>query len=386
MSEKGRAVGSSGDGDAENPQIAALLTGQVISTRVAPAACAGYANEHGALALGGAGTLPGGVEVTGRTVFDLASVSKPIVACALSRLVERGLLELSVPLSHLLPELAGTRSAQVPLELLLAHRAGLDGHRALFAPVLQGRALRRREALRCAADARRPDCAGSPPPEGFPPLYSDLGYVLLGACIEAVTRDALDRVIEREVSVPLGLGLGSARVLLGRRPSFAQEVAPTEVVRARGGCVRGVVHDENAWALSGHACSGHAGVFGTARDVLGFGAALLAAHSGSSRWLSRAALERLVRARPGGTLRAGFDGKSEAGSSAGALTGPQTFGHLGFTGTSLWCDPGAGIATVLLTNRVHPTRDNARIRAARPLVHDALFLAASALLPGAPNP
>jgi serine-type D-Ala-D-Ala carboxypeptidase len=386
MSEKGRAAGSLVGGNVENPQIAALLASHVISSRVAPAACAGYANERGTLALGGAGALPGGVEVTARTVFDLASVSKPIVACALSRLVDQGLLEMSAPLGHVLPELADTRSAPVPLELLLAHRAGLEGHRALFAPVLQGRPFRRREALRSAADARRPDCAGSPPSEGFPPLYSDLGYVLLGACIEAVTREALDRVIEREVALPLGLELGSARVLLGRHPSFARHVAPTEIVRARGGCVRGVVHDENAWALSGHACSGHAGLFGTVRDVLAFGAALLAAHAGSSAWLSRAALERLVRARPGGTLRAGFDGKSEGGSSAGALAGPQTFGHLGFTGTSLWCDPGAGIATVLLTNRVHPTRDNPRIRAARPLVHDALFRAASALLPGAPNP
>jgi CubicO group peptidase (beta-lactamase class C family) len=388
MNEKGMAVGGSlcGSGVAERPQIAALLREHVISARVAPAACAGYANLRGGIALAGAGSLPGGVEVTASTVFDLASVSKPIVACALSRLVEQGRLELAAPLGRVLPELAGTRSAPVPLELLLAHRAGLDGHRALFAPVVQGQAFRRGEALRCAANARRPDCVGSPPPQGFPPLYSDLGYVLLGACIEAVTHDPLDRVIEREVAVPLGLELGSARVLHGRRASFARDVAPTEVVRARGGCLRGVVHDENAWALSGHACSGHAGVFGTVRDVLGFGAALLAAHAGTSTWLSRASLELLVRPRPGGTLRAGFDGKSEGGSSAGTLAGPQTFGHLGFTGTSLWCDPGAGIASVLLTNRVYPTRDNPRIRAARPLVHDGLFRAASPLLPGPPNP
>jgi CubicO group peptidase (beta-lactamase class C family) len=386
MSEKGRAAGGAFSGDAEKPEIAALLASRVVSTRVAPAACAGYANQHGAIALGATGSLPGGLEATTRTVFDLASVSKPIVACTLSRLVEQGQLELSAPLGQVLPELAGTRSAQVPLELLLAHRAGLDGHRALFAPVLQGRAFRRLEALRCAADARRPECAGSPPPPGFPPLYSDLGYVLLGACIEAITNDPLDRVIEREVAVPLGLELGSARVLLGRRPRFAQDVAPTEIVHARGGCLRGVVHDENAWALSGHACSGHAGLFGTVRDVLAFGAALLAAGAGSSTWLSRSSLELMVQPRPGGTLRAGFDGKSEGGSSAGTLASPLTFGHLGFTGTSLWCDPVAGIATVLLTNRVYPTRDNPRIRAARPLVHDDLFRAASPLLPGAPNP
>src|SRR6185369_3089891 len=138
--------------------------------------------------------------------------------------------------------------------------------------------------------------------------------------------------------------------------------------------------------LSGHGASGHAGLFGNVYDVLGFGAALLEALAGRSAWLSREALWTLVKPRPGGSLRAGFDGKSEGVSSAGALSGPETFGHLGFTGTSLWCDPGAGVASVLLTNRVCPTRDNPRIRAARPLVHDALFAAAKAVLPGPPDP
>jgi CubicO group peptidase (beta-lactamase class C family) len=256
----------------------------------------------------------------------------------------------------------------------------------LFAPLFAGRAIDRRGALSVAADARRADCSGDPPAQGFPPLYSDLGYVLIGAVIEEVTGSPLDEVIEREVATPLGLGLGSARQLRRARPGFAREVAPTEVVRARGGSIRGIVHDENAWALSGHAASGHAGLFGTVNDVLGFGAALLDALAGQSPWLSQQALWTLVKPRPGGTLRAGFDSKSEGASSAGALSGPDTFGHLGFTGTSLWCDPGAGIATVLLTNRVHPTRDNPRIRTARPLIHDALFAAAKAVLPGPPKP
>jgi CubicO group peptidase (beta-lactamase class C family) len=204
--------------------------------------------------------------------------------------------------------------------------------------------------------------------------------------VEQVTRLPLDQIIEREVALPLGLALGSARQLHRRRASFLRDVAPTEVVRARGGCVRGIVHDENAWALGGHGACGHAGLFGSVADVLGLGAALLAALAGQSDWLSREALWLLVKPRPGGSLRAGFDGKSPGASSAGTLAGPETFGHLGFTGTSLWCDPGAGVATVLLTNRVHPTRDNARIRGARPPVHDALFAAAKAMLPGPPNP
>lgn len=372
----------------ENAEIAIsrLLAAHVVSARVAPAACAGHVGGSAGLCIGYAGTLPGGAAVSADTIFDLASVSKPIVACTLARLVERGLVSLTSPLGAVLPELADSRTAELPLELLLSHRAGLDAHRPLFAPVLQGRPLRRDAALRAAADARRPECIGSPGAAGFAPVYSDLGYALLGVCIEAITQQPLDRVIEAEVAAPLGLELGSVRVLRARRPSFARDVAPSEVVPARGGCLRGVVHDENAWALSGHACSGHAGVFGTASAVLGFGAALLGALAGRGDWLSRSSLETLVRPRPGGTLRAGFDGKSERASAAGTWAGTQTFGHLGFTGTSLWCDPEAGIATVLLTNRVHPTRHNPRIRAARPVLHDALFRAASPLLPGAPDP
>ena len=152
---------------------------------------------------------------------------------------------------------------------------------------------------------------------------------------------------------------------------------PTETVPFRGGELRGVVHDENAWALSGHALSGHAGLFGTALAVARFGAALLDAwHGRSEVWLDAKGLAALLQERPGGTLRAGFDGKSADQSSAGTQAGPRSFGHLGFTGTSLWCDPDADQALVLLTNRVCPTRNNPRIRAARPVVNDALFACA----------
>jgi CubicO group peptidase (beta-lactamase class C family) len=372
----------------ENAPISEILRRHVILAQVAPAAAAGYvgASVSAEAVCGAAGSLPEG-EASTSTLFDLASVSKPVVACTLARLAGRGEIDLGAPLGALLPEARGSSSEHVPLELVLAHRAGLDGHRALFAPLFAGRPIDKSRALFCAADARRADCLGSPPAaEGFPPLYSDLGYLLIGAVLERVTGEPLDQLVEREIARPLGLTLGSARQLLRRRRTFARDVAPTEIVRARGGCVRGVVHDENAWALSGHGASGHAGLFGTVHDVLGFGAALLEALAGRSSWLRRDDVWTLVRPRPGGTLRAGFDGKSEGISSAGALSGSETFGHLGFTGTSLWCDPGAGIACVLLTNRVHPTRENPRIRAARPLVHDALFAAAKALLPGPPNP
>jgi CubicO group peptidase (beta-lactamase class C family) len=335
---------------------------------------------------GAAGALPNGREAGPHTVFDLASVSKPVVACTVARLVAGGVLSLDAPLGGLLPEARGTASAELPLELFLAHRAGLDGHRALFAPLFAGRAVQRSRALRTAAAARRVECGGVPSAAGFAPVYSDLGYLLVGAALEAATSLPLDELVRREVAEPLGLGLGSARQLRARSASFFRDVAPTEVVRARGGTVRGCVHDENAWALSGHATSGHAGLFGTVSDVLGFGQELLRALAGRSSWLDREHLWRLVEPRPGGTLRAGFDGKSAEGSSAGAGCSTESFGHLGFTGTSLWCDPKAGTACALLTNRVYPTRENPRIRAARPAVHDALFAAARAVLPTPPNP
>jgi CubicO group peptidase (beta-lactamase class C family) len=372
---------------ASSSEISQVLRRLVVESGVAPAATAGFVTAHrdGPARVGAAGALPEG-PASAETIFDLASVSKPIVACTAARLVSRGELALSTPLGQLLPLARGTRSADVPLELFLAHRAGLEAHQPLFAPVFAGRALSREQALASAANARRADCEGVPPPAGFPPVYSDMGYALLGAAIEAVSGRSLDECVEREVCEPLGLAFGSARQLRRRWADFDRRVAPTEVVRARGGVVRGIVHDENAWALSGHGGSGHAGSFGRVADVLGFGQALLRAHAGLSTWLTREALWPLVMPRAGGSLRAGFDGKSETGSSAGALCGPDAFGHLGFTGTSLWCDPAAGVAVVLLTNRVHPTRENPRIRAARPAVHDALFGAAKGLLPGPPNP
>jgi CubicO group peptidase (beta-lactamase class C family) len=137
--------------------------------------------------------------------------------------------------------------------------------------------------------------------------------------------------------------------------------------------VHGAVHDENAWALAGHGLAGQAGLFGTAEAVARLGCAVVDAAAGRSSWLDARAIEPLVASRPGGSLRAGFDGKSGPASAAGRLASPETYGHLGFTGTSLWCDPVSERVTVLLSNRVCPSRDNVKIRALRPRVHDALF-------------
>ena len=363
-----------------SPALATLLHEAVVGAGVARAAAAGFAVWTGGrweVEVGACGKTDRGAASVA-TIFDLASVSKPFVAVAFARLVERGTLAANALLGDLLPEVSGTWAAKASLEALLSHRAGLASHVRLFAPLEGRRPIRRLEALRHAADSPRDEARAAGAGAAFPPVYSDLGYFLAGTALARAAGVELDQLVMAEVSEPLGLGAGSARQWLAAQRDFSARVAPTEVVPFRGGQIRGVVHDENAWALAGHGLAGQAGLFGTVEDVLGFGVALLDGLAGRrSDWLTARTIEGLLVERPLGTLRLGFDGKASANSSAGPSASAHTFGHLGFTGTSLWCDPAADAVSVLLTNRVCPTRENVAIRACRPEVHESLFARAS---------
>jgi CubicO group peptidase (beta-lactamase class C family) len=315
-------------------------------------------------------------------LFDLASLTKPMTAVATAIAGLRG-LDRSARLGSLVPAFEGTASEGATPELLLAHRAGLEAHIPVYLPLDTGDPFDATAALRTAANARREGCGGPYPDGGFPPVYSDLGYALVGRALatQAFALDAGD-VLQKDVVARLGLEgvLGTARDLEARGVDVTEVAAATEDVPWRGGLVRGRVHDENAWALSGRGGSGHAGMFGTVDAVLRFGEAVLDGLRGEGAF-GEASLSWLVVERPGGTLRAGFDGKSAQGSSAGGRFSPRSFGHLGFTGTSLWIDPDASVVAVLLTNRVWPSRTRAQgaIKNARPLAHDALHAMATAL-------
>jgi CubicO group peptidase (beta-lactamase class C family) len=176
--------------------------------------------------------------------------------------------------------------------------------------------------------------------------------------------------------VRLGLleEVGCAAGLRARVGNAEARFVPTEPMAWRGGVSRGAVHDDNAWVLTGAGASGHAGLFGTAAGVLRFGAAVLEGWNHGRGPLAEVPWSRMLAVHEGTTWRMGFDGKSTGGAStAGARASARSIGHLGFTGTSVWIDPDREAVTVLLTNRVHPSREFNALRELRGTVHDALF-------------
>jgi len=367
-------------------EIGEVLKRCVVFRGAAPGASACVAAFRGGRWLMGAGAAgvrsPGeGTPVTPETVYDLASLTKPVIASATARLVRSGAIDWADPLGAVLRAARGTASEKAPLSCLASHRAGLEAHLRLGSGA-EGPPSDATAWLARCANARRAECLTGSGDEGFAPVYSDLGYILLGSALEAVTAGPLESLVEREVDAPLGLDLRSAASwaqTLGAS-QFLARVAPTEVVPERGGQLVGLVHDDNAWELAGRGLAGHAGLFGTAMAVGRFGMAMLDALGGrNDNWLGAAEAHFLISARPGGSLRAGFDGKAATGSSAGQRFGVRAFGHLGFTGTSIWCDPDADVVVVLLTNRVCPSRDNILLREVRPGVHGELFGLAAGL-------
>ncbi|AKG44378.1 beta-lactamase [Streptomyces xiamenensis] len=275
------------------------------------------------------------VPMTVDTVFDLASLTKLYTALLVARAADEGLLDLDAPVGRYVPEVT---DARVTLRLLLAHRGGMAADLDL-APYGT-------RALRLAA------VFGEPPVyvPGEGERYSDLGLITAGVAVERAAGAALDVLLERWFTGPLGL------VDTGFRPAPERvaRCAATEYQPWTGrGMVRGEVHDEKAFLLGGVA--GHAGVFGTAREVAVLAQVLLnGGRYGGVRVLSaeRAALwPGWERDRP---------------AYMGALASPRTYGHTGFTGTSVVADSGSGTVLVLLTNRVHPGRERpvAGVRAA----------------------
>ncbi len=310
-------------------------------------------------------------EVKASTPYDLASLTKPVVATAALRLCAAGKLSLNVRTDSVVTDVRGGVGGAATLEMLLTHRSGLADWGGLYLDVPHdpGTAAARRWILSEAS--RRPaegELKGS--------LYSDLGYLIAGEVIARTAGEKLDRVVAREVTDPLGISgdvFFPAALAPDRRAQVVRDAAPTEWCEWRGRLIRGEVHDENCAAFGGVA--GNAGLFGTARGVASFGRAVLDSLLGRGDFLPQSLVEQALKPIEGTSLRLGWDAKSPENSSAGRRMSARTFGHLGFTGTSIWCDPERDIVIVLLTNRVHPSRANERIKGFRPGFHDGLLAA-----------
>ncbi len=309
-----------------------------------------------------------GRKVADDSIYDLASLTKPIVTTtAAMMLIQQQRLDLDLPVKNYIPDFAAAAKSdpdpawrtQVTVRMLLLHDSGLPAHRDFYKEAKGHDAV----LARVLAEPliREP---------GIQKEYSDLGFILLGEIIERLTGQSLEAFAAREIFRPLGMDRSMFNPLRRLRP----DIAPTEMDAAyRKRLAWGEVHDENAWAMGGIA--GHAGLFSTARDVAIFAQMILNggiyAHR---RLLSRAIVDQFTsKVAIGNSASAtGWDVPTES-SSSGRYFSSKGFGHIGFTGTTLWIDPEKDLFVILLTNRVNPTRANEQIRQVRPALHDAVI-------------
>ena len=290
--------------------------------------------------------VPARAPMTENTIFDQASLSKAMVTATLiQKLIERGQLHLDDRASKYLPEFASRNKGDITVRQLLLHTSGLpivnplsdyaDGPQAGLAHVFDQR-------LEAAP--------------GQVYNYGDLGYIVLGALIERITGERLDKLARREIFQPLGMRE------TGYLPAVSQRyrIAPTEIAEERPiPLIHGEVHDPRAWLLGGVA--GNAGVFATADDVARFARMLLGeGQLDGVRILSRASFQELTRPQllPGATIRsAGWDVQSAYSKPRGRYLSPRAFGHGGYTGVSLWVDPELDLFVSFSSNRVHPNAE-----------------------------
>jgi serine-type D-Ala-D-Ala carboxypeptidase len=306
---------------------------------------------------------PSSPEVTTATIFDLASVSKVVATTSMAMILyERGLLDLEAPVVALAPEFNGNdrsrvdpRRKEVTIHMLLAHSSGLPAYEKLFE-----RASKKADLLSLAFAT---DLTADP---GSCAEYSDIGFIILGPVLERIADESLDRFCQREVFGTLGM----IHTTFSPPSAWRSSIPPTSRGdNSRDHIIQGEVQDENAYAMGGVA--GHAGVFSSATDLAIFADAML--NEGRSR--IRPETLKLFTQRessPLGTSRAlGWDTPSSA-SQSGKHFSLNSFGHLGYTGTSLWIDPERQLSIVLLTNRTWPDSSNQEIKQIRPLFHDSI--------------
>lgn len=293
------------------------------------------------------------------TLWDLASLTKVVATASVAmRLADRGQLDLDTPVTRLLPRFTGNGREAVTLRMLLDHTSGLPA----FAP------LYRDAETRAAAIERLWEVPLRRAP-GRSPDYSDLNAILLALAMEVITAQSFDELARQEVFDPLGM----TQTLFAPPASLRGRIAPS--MRDEQGPIAGRPSDPNAFALGGIA--GHAGVFGTAADLARFAQAWLRRGSlpGGTTWVAARTMGQfLERGVQSGTRMLGWDTPRDfvlrnTTTSFGSLASPLTYGHTGWSGTSLWIDPEADLFMILLTNRSYDPRARNSLVAIRDVRH-----------------
>ncbi len=307
--------------------------------------------------------------VTAHTVWDLASLTKVVaMTSAMMQLVERGQVDLDAPAKRYLPKWNAPRVDGITVRHLLSHSSGLPAWRPLY------------KEAQTAAEAfalvyqTAPDTV---PGARF--VYSDLGAILLGEIVAHVSGMPLDRYLAQHVYGPLAMRE------TGYRPSgdLRERAAPTEIDPWRQRHLKGEVHDENCYVLG--QVTGHAGLFSTADDLARFARMYLGDGAlDTVRVVKASTIEQFTRVQNAALSHRALGWETPTGqNSGGHFMSKRAFGHTGFTGTSLWIDPGRDLFILLLTNRVNPTRENSRIGPIRVAVADAIARALDPSLPPA---
>jgi len=335
---------------------------QAIEHGAFPGASVAVTHRGKLVALKGFGrftTDPGSPAVSVSSIFDLASLTKVVAtASAAMVLYERGMVDLEAPIASLVPEFAGedSRRGSVTIHMLLAHSSGLPAYEKLFL-----KHKTRKDLLEAAFSV---PLVSEP---GTRAEYSDIGFIILGELLTRIAEEPLDRFSQREILGPLGM----SRTAFNPPHSWKAAIVPTTDDRTfRQRIIHGEVQDENASVLGGVA--GHAGLFATAEDLATFANVML---NGGEPLVRPEALSLFTQrqATPAGTSRAlGWDTPSTP-SQSGKYFSTNSFGHLGYTGTSLWIDPEKQISIVLLSNRTWPDCSNQQIKQVRPAFHDAVM-------------
>ena len=317
------------------------------------------------------------------TIFDLASLTKPLATTlAVLLLIKDKKLSFDDRVCQFLPDFSCAQKSIVTVRHLLTHASGLPAWRPYFKKIRQedqtrgGGFLGTRQAREWAYRQIQHESLEAAPGERA--VYSDLGFMLLGAVVEALSGTDLDLFCQANIFQPLGLPTTTFINIETpqAQPLSSDRFAATERCPWRRRVVCGEVHDDNAFAMGGVA--GHAGIFSTVDEVDRLVSCLIDCHQGKHDFLPSELLQECWTRDgrvPGSTWALGWDTPAPQGSSAGDLFSAHAVGHLGFTGTSIWIDLERQVHVILLSNRVHPSRDNIAIRDFRPRLHNAVMQA-----------